>query len=252
MFDDKDLVAELERRLGYTFRRKELAVQALTHRSWVGDFGTDQDKHSETLEFLGDAVIDLVVGAILMDLMPVAGEGELTKTRAFLVNKESLARRASRLGLSDLVRLGHGEDLSGGREKSSILSDAFEAVFGAVFTDSGFDKCFDLLKPYFEDVPDKMPSESAPLGDYKSALQEITQGLFKRLPQYRFEEASGPEHNQVFVFSVLIEGKVIATGSGKSKKLAQQAAAREAISHLHGKEKVEFGPEGDTTGVCKE
>ncbi len=247
MSEDRDLVAELERRLGYTFRRKELGVQALTHRSWVGDFGSEGDTHSETLEFLGDAVIDLVVGALLMKRMAGAGEGELTKHRAFLVRRESLAQRARTLGLQELLRLGRGEELSGGREKDSILADAFEAVFGAVFEDSGFERCVSLLEPFFADTTER-PSQGS-LGDYKSALQEYTQGAMRTLPAYRLREVSGPEHDQVFVFEVLVSGRVIAEGSGRSKKLAQQEAARAALALLTSKEVVDFGSEGDTNGV---
>ncbi len=239
-----DTIALLEQRLGYTFRDKALALQALTHRSYVGDFGTVEDAHSETLEFLGDAVIDLVVGALLMERFPDDEEGELTKKRAFLVNKNSLAKKAERLELGELVRLGKGEDLSKGRTKPSILADAFEAVFGAVFKDSGYDKVAELLEPLFSEINniDGALFTHALFGDYKSALQEITQATHKALPTYRFVDTKGPEHHQVFCFEVLLNGEPLAQGSGHSKKLAQQAAAKKGLELLKARESQKTTP----------
>ena len=236
--EDHELVAELERCMTYTFRDKSLGVQALTHRSWVGDFGKPGDKHSETLEFLGDAVIDLAVGTMLMVHFPEATEGELTKKRAFLVNKNSLAARAEGVGLGPLIRMGRGEQLSGGETKPSILSDAFEAVFGAIFLDSGYDHCATLLAPLFEDCAriDETYSSSELLGDYKSALQEVTQAVFKMLPTYKLKEVSGPEHIQEFVFEVFVGERFLASGQGRSKKSAQQSAAREGLRLLRQKQ----------------
>jgi ribonuclease III len=229
--NDIELVSLLEQSLGYTFKNKDLALHALTHRSWIGDFGKPGNEHSETLEFLGDAVIDLAIATLLMKKYPQWTEGELTKNRAFLVNQKHLSEKGMQINLGELLRIGRGEEHSNGRVKPSILSDAFEAVFGAVYSDSGFNKTLELLTDLFQEIGefDSSISSSIMMGDFKSILQEMTQATYKSLPEYRFIGVKGPEHNQQFLFEVTVNEEFVAEGSGKTKKSAQQEAARLAI-----------------------
>jgi len=228
---EQDSASDLEISLGYHFVRPELLEQALTHRSYAVEHGIDA-LDNERFEFLGDAVLELVVSHLLFTRYGErCREGELTRMRSFLVNESQLATQARRLKLGKHLRLGKGEDRSGGREKQSILSDTFEAVIGAIYLDSGIEKVFSFIKRCFGDLLDQAMDTG--LGqDYKSKLQELTQGRFHSVPVYEIEKVSGPDHQRIFDVAIHFNGQVLQRGSGRSKKEAEQDAARKALCIL--------------------
>jgi ribonuclease-3 len=214
---------DLHDRLGYAFRRPELLAQALTHRS----FGA---RHNERLEFVGDAVLNCVVAHALYDRFPDIHEGDLSRVRASLVNRDALAEVARRLGMSGAIQLGEGEQRSGGPDRPSILADALEALYGAVFLDGGFDAARDVIDRTFgEMLRDVDPTL---LGkDPKTRLQEWLQGRRMPVPDYRIAEVSGEAHAQRFVVECSIPALGIATqGAGSSRRAAEQAAAESAFA----------------------
>jgi ribonuclease-3 len=220
------MIAEgLQKSLGYQFKNEKLITEALTHRSYSKEF------NNERLEFLGDAVMDLIVGEYLFFLYPEAEEGFLSKLRAALVNEESFTRFAKKLDLGKYLKLSNAEENNGGREKPSILSSAFEALIGALYLEAGFDKtkeiALKLLKKVYPEInPDEL------LKDYKTNLQEITQAYFGEVPEYRVINTTGPDHKKQFEIAVYIQGKKYATAKGKSKKVAQQEGAKKTIEIL--------------------
>lgn len=217
----------LEDRMGYTFRNPTLLQTALTH-------GSAQPpgvvRENERLELLGDAVLDLVVTEGLLRLYPDWDEGRLSRQRALLVQTRSLARIARRLGIERALRLGHGEAQSGGRAKPSILAAAFEAVLGALYLDGGLNAARELVEREIlaaEDVYD-----AASQSDWKTALQEETQRRWRVLPSYRLTGCEGPPHAPVFTVEVDVQGRTLGRGEGRSKREAEQAAARQALQRL--------------------
>ncbi len=216
---------ELEKSLGYEFKDEKLLTEALTHRSYK------KDVNNERLEFLGDAVMDLIVGEYLFHLFPKAEEGILSKLRAALVNEDSFTRLAKRLNLGKYLYLSPAEENNNGREKPSILSSAFEAIIGAIYLESGFEKAKEVaLRLLKKEFPVITPEEL--LKDYKTTLQEITQAHFGVVPEYRLINASGPDHKKVFEIGVFIQDREYARAKGKSKKTAQQEGARLTIEML--------------------
>ena len=224
--NDPSQLAALQQKLGYSFAAPGLLLRALTH---VSHERADGIGHNEVLEFLGDAVLDLAISDLLMRGYPERSEGDLSKMRAALVNASTLAEKAARLDLGSLLRLGKGEERSGGRTKSSILAGAFEALLGAVYQDGGFDAAHGLVARFFAaDVKEKKLGQQ----DYKTRLQEISQLLFRAPPAYRIVAESGPDHDKHFVTEIAIGGKVLAKGEGKTKKQAEQQAAKKALGEL--------------------
>ncbi len=225
----------LEDQLGYCFKDKRLLAQALSHRSWaVEQGGNVQD--NELLEFMGDAVLELAVSDLLFARYgDRCREGELTKMRSFLVNETQLSSLARKIGLGNFLLLGKGEDKSGGREKSSILADAFEAVMGAIYLDSGMDTIFDLVERLMGELLDDARDMIAGY-DFKTRLQEFTQSRFHRVPEYRVERISGPDHQRTFHIALYLNGYLVATGAGRSKKAGEQAAAKTALDKLRSEE----------------
>ena len=216
---------ELQKSLGYQFKDEKLITEALTHRSYTKDF------NNERLEYLGDAVLDLIVGEYLFNLFPEFEEGMLSKLRAALVNEESFDKLARRINLGNFLFLSPAEEKNGGRNKPSILSSAFEAVIGAIYLEAGFEKAKEIaLKLLKEEYPEIKPNEL--LKDYKTTLQEITQAHFGVVPEYRLLSAVGPDHKKEFEIGVFIQGKEFARAKGKSKKTAQQEGARLTIEKL--------------------
>lgn len=210
--------------LGYTFRRPDLLRQALTHRS----FGTP---NNERLEFIGDAVLNCVVGAALYERFPALPEGDLSRARAGLVNKDTLARVARSLRLGRDIRLGDGEAKSGGFERPSILADTLEAVFGAVFVDGGFEAARDAIVRCYADVLSDANPESL-AKDPKTRLQEWLQARRWPVPEYVVTGTRGEPHDQMFIVECRIPAlKIVAVGEGTSRRAAEQAAA-EAASAL--------------------
>ncbi len=224
-------IKELEETLGYTFNNPQLLECALTHRSFAAEH-SDISEDNERLEFLGDAVLELVMTRLLFDLYGNAySEGDLTRMRAFLVNEAQLAKQAEGIGLGHYIRLGKGEERSGGRRKKSILADTFEAVMGAIYLDGGLEPCFSFVKRLFNQVLSEITDHFL-IEDYKSTLQELTQARFHVVPTYRVEKISGPDHNRTFEVAIILDGKVLARGEGSSKKKAEQDAAKEALKKL--------------------
>jgi ribonuclease III len=201
---------------------------ALTHRSFAFE-SSDGDGHNERLEFLGDAILGAVVTALIYESYPDLSEGEMARLRASVVNTEALADEARSLGLGEHIRVGKGEEASGGRDKSSLLANAFEAVVGAVFVDQGMAAIERYLRPLFE-VRLKDSVESGRY-DSKTALQEVAVRETGELPTYRIA-SSGPDHDKRFEASVYLSGELYGSGSGRSKKEAEQNAAREALDRL--------------------
>ncbi len=232
-----DKLEEFERILNYTFRNKDLLDRALTHRSFMNECQADSVRDNERLEFLGDAVLELCVSHLLMKKCRDAPEGLLSRMRASIVNERSLARMARHLCVGQFLLLGKGEEASGGRTKNSILSDTLEAVFAAVYLDCGFDETCAFIARLFSPLIDNC-GEGLPRRDYKSGLQEKSQARFKVVPRYRLIDESGPEHDKVFEVEVSVSDIVSKTGVGKSKKEAEQHAARKALEEIEGSVKT--------------
>ena len=220
----KDL-AVLEQTLGYKFNDKKLLIEALTHKSYK------QPYDNERLEFLGDAVLDLIVGEYLFRKFRKSDEGKLSKIRASLVNEDGFDKLARSIGLGDYIYLSNAEENNGGREKPSLLSNAFEAVMGAIYLEAGLKKveeiAIDLIEKNHQDI-----SLDSLFRDYKTTLQELTQARFGITPEYKVISSRGPDHKKEFELAVLIEDKEYARALGKSKKIAQQEAAKLAVAML--------------------
>jgi ribonuclease III len=218
----------LDQALGVSFGDPKIRQAALTHRSYAFEHGTDIT--NERLEFLGDSVLGLVVTDMAYSSHPEMPEGSLAKLRAAIVNMAALADVARSLGLGGIVLLGRGEELSGGRDKSSILADALEAVFGAVYLDRGLDVARELIERLFRP---RMEAYVRGEGDrdYKTILQELASQELRAMPEYRLEER-GPDHEKEFTATVYLAGELSGRGAGRSKKEAEQQAAREAYARL--------------------
>lgn len=228
---NQDQLNRFEGKLGYHFRDLSLLQRSFIHSSYAFEHGKDIGRDNETLEFLGDAVFDLTVGYLLFQRFPDMKEGELTRLRAALVQESHLAFMARDLGLGDYLLLGRGEDASRGREKPSILSCALEAVLGAVFLDGGYEearKVADRLVALHID----QKKEDLYLADSKSRLQEMIQEKHNEGPVYVLEKEEGPDHAKIFHVSVRFQETVLAQGTARSKKEAEQLAAADAIKNF--------------------
>jgi ribonuclease III len=226
----------LQKELGYSFKDPALLLRCLTHVSYDRK---ENEAHNEVLEFLGDAVLDLAVSDLLMQRNPDKSEGDLSRMRAALVNSAVLAEKAALVNLGALLRIGKGEERSGGRTKPSILAGAFEALLGGVYQDGGYQAAHAVVERYFAaDVTAKTLGQH----DYKTRLQEISQRLFREPPVYRVVSETGPDHEKVFVTEIAVGGKVLGKGEGKSKKQSEQHAARKALDALK-KSDEPIGPE---------
>ncbi len=217
---------ELAARLGYAADALGRLPTAVTHKSFANESGQSFE-HNERLEFLGDAVVGLLVASALMEAHPEAPEGTLSRLRASLVNSRSLAEVARALGLGAALRLGRGEEQSAGRQKDSLLADAYEAVLGAVFLDRGLDAADALVTEHLGPRIAKVEIGSADW-DYKTALQELVQARFRCTPAYAVTDDWGPDHAKEFEVTLSVDGSVVAKGVGRSKKLAEREAARRA------------------------
>jgi len=218
---------QLEQCLDYQFKNKDLIIEALTHKSFKKTY------NNERLEFLGDAVLNLIVGEYLFDKFPNSNEGVLSKTRASLVNEQGFTKLAKVINLGDYIYLSDAEDRNKGRYKASILSDAFEAVMGAIYIEGGIKRLKEIVFKLLESSYDTITLDEL-FRDYKTALQEITQAKFGSIPEYRLENTTGPDHQKEFELSLWVNDKYYATAKGKSKKLAQQASAQIALKKLKG------------------
>jgi ribonuclease III len=218
--------SELERRIGFTFKDRRLFDLAMTHRSFAYEHGNLPN--NERLEFLGDSVLGIVVTRALYDRFPHEAEGDLAKRRAALVNANVLAEVAREIGLGSAIRLGRGEELTGGADKSSILADTFEALLGAVYLDRGMRRARKLILAL---MTSRITGEVAVARDWKTALQELCSAKFGELPEYRVSE-SGPDHQKRFRALVILHGTEYGSGEGRSKKEAEQQAAKIAVGRL--------------------
>ena len=228
--NNADNLRELQVLLGYEFADTALLQQALIHSSY-GFEKNLAEKNNETLEFLGDAVLDLAVSDMLFKTYQGVTEGELTKMRAGLVREATLADMARTLRLGDFLMLGKGEESSHGREKASILSSAFEALIRAIYLDGGYESALGLVSKHFVSLlPAK--KEKILVDDAKSLLQEKLQEQFNQAPIYNLDKEEGPGHAKNFTVSVRFEGEVLGTGSGSSKKVAEQRAAAAALDGI--------------------
>ena len=215
----------LHKRLGYQFKDQNLIVEALTHKS------SKQPYNNERLEFLGDAVLDLIVGEYLYREFQDVAEGELSKLRASLVNEKSFEKLARLLNLGEYIYISLAEENNAGREKSSLLSNAFEAIIGALYLEAGLEKARTLAISLLEEAYPKIDMDAI-FRDHKTTLQELTQAHFGVTPEYRLVRSFGPDHKKEFEIAVNIRGKDLALASGKSKKEAQQKAAMIALEIL--------------------
>src|SRR5438067_782952 len=229
MPDDENPYARLETKLGYTFADRARLESALTHKSYLNENPTWGGPDNERLEFLGDAVLDLVVGHLLMEAQPTRTEGELSKTRAALVSEQGLAEVSVELQLGEWLFLGRGEEQSGGRRKPSVLADACEALVAAIYLDGGFDAAFAVVRHLFG--PRAASTGEAGLHDFKTRLQE--RAARRRLHvRYHMVQEQGPDHDKTFEIAAHIGDREYARGIGKTKKEAEQRAAESALRAL--------------------
>lgn len=221
-------LSRLNKTVGYSFKQPELLLQAFTHSSYVNEHIDSSLQDNERLEFLGDAVLDLVISHLLMERFQNAEEGDLSKYRAMIVDEAGLYQVALVLQLGDFLLLGKGEEQSQGREKPSILANTVEALLGAIYLEAGYDETMKIISRLFSFLIERIGTKEM-IHDFKSLLQEYTQQIFKTLPKYRLVEESGPAHDRTFNVVLTLDGKVLSEQQGKSKKEAEQKAAREAF-----------------------
>ena len=218
-------MSELENRIHYTFKNKKLLHEALSHSSYANE--GKRTRSNERLEFLGDSVLSIIVAKHLFTHYTHLPEGELTKLRASLVCEKSLHEFACDFGLGEFLLLGKGEELTGGRERPSIIADAFEALLAAIYLDGGMEQARKFVLQF---IPEHLnPKQAKGLNDYKTTLQEIIQQNPEERVRYVLVEESGPDHDKTFTFEVHLNSNVIGKGSGHSKKQAEQNAAKEAL-----------------------
>jgi ribonuclease III len=220
--------AELESALGHRFADRTLLERALTHRSYAHEKG-HPDVHSESLEFLGDAVLALGVSQMLCRRFEEVEVGDLSRARSFLVSEANLARKARSLGLGAHLRLGRGEEKGGGREKDSLLSDAYEALLAAVYLDAGLSAAMSVVSEQFSSQVSRLKPGARTSQDFKTDLQEALQAVGLPIPVYRVTGETGPDHRKTFSVDLTIAGRRVAHGSGTSKKAAEQMAAEAAL-----------------------
>jgi len=229
---EKDLMLkDLENKLDYKFKNRDILQEALTHPSFQNIKLNNKTTNNQRLEFLGDAVLDLIVTEHLYRKLISFSEGKLTKIKSIIVSKDTLAKWAIHLSLGKYILLGKGEDLTGGRKKLSILADCFEALLGAMYLDSGIIKTkkiiLSLIKEEIELIIKGKYEE-----DFKTLLQEISQKKMKCLPEYRLIKEKGPDHKKIFCVEVRLKKVTYGTGDGENKKEAEQDAAKDALKKL--------------------
>ena len=227
-------ISEIQNKLGYFFENPELLIQSLTHSSYANENMKSGMASNERLEFLGDSLLGMTVAVLIYENKPELTEGQMTKLRAELVCEKSLAALANEIGLGAYIMLGHGEENGGGRRRPSILADAFEAVLAAIYLDGGFKPTICFISDRFKRLlDDPLKSNS----DYKTLLQEMIQVRPGQIHVYEIIGETGPDHNKTFTVEVKLNGKPYGTGIGKSKKSAEQEAAKAAIDNIA---KIEF------------
>ncbi len=228
---EKSLKA-LQKKILYNFKSVDLLDQGLKHKSFVHENLESVAEDNERLEFLGDAVLNLVVGDLIMKLHPDYSEGNLSRLRAAVVNQARLAEIAREISLGEFLLLGKGEEMTRGREKDSILASSLEALLAAVYLDRGFNKAHQVISRLFSPLLEMAEKEEF-YQDFKTRLQEVSQETLKATPRYLLAKNFGPDHNKVFGVKVVIQEKVAGIGAGKSKKEAEQRAANRTLKNLH-------------------
>lgn len=222
---------KFEKEIGLKFKDEELLKRSLTHRSFLNEHDNEELKSNERLEFLGDAVLELVVSEFLFNEYPDRAEGELTSFRAAVVRTDSLAKISKKLGLGEYLLMSKGEEMTGGREKEYLLANTFEAVIGGLYIDQGYEPVKEFLTKHL--VPQIATIVKYRLDiDAKTKLQEKTQNVFKKTPVYKVIKEKGPDHDKVFTVVVKINGKVYGEGEGITKQKAEDAAASKALRKL--------------------
>jgi ribonuclease-3 len=222
-------LSDIQQRIACTFKDPGLLERALTHKSYANE--NRLSYHNERMEFLGDAVLNLTVSEYLMRTCPDSTEGDLSRLRAAIVSEPTLAAIAREIGLGAHILLGRGEEQTGGRNKDSLIADCLEALIASVYLDGGQDAANEFILRFFEDTI-KKTCTSGGIIDYKTELQELCQERLRQLPEYRVASESGPDHQKQFEVELLIKGQVSGRGTGKSKKEAEQRAAKEALEKL--------------------
>jgi ribonuclease-3 len=228
----RDEFDEIETRIGYRFRDRGLLEHALTHKSRAAEDVSGGVSDNESLEFLGDAVLGLVVADALFRQYPNYNEGQKSKIKASVVSTQALARQAENMQLGEHLILGRGEEKTGGRFKQALLADAYEALIAAIYLDGGIDAAETFLRRELKDAIDAGAAQNFVGQDYKSALQERVQALGRPLPDYRIAGEAGPDHRKTFSVEVVVGGEVLGAATGRAKKEAEQEAARLAIARL--------------------
>ncbi len=221
-------LALLEKKLPYSFRNKAILEEACRHSSFVNELPKERLRDNERLEFLGDAVLSLVISHMLMREYPDLSEGDLSRMRAGLVNENQLAEVAKKLKIGDFLSLGKGEMQTGGRNKKSILADALEAIIAAIYLDGGFKAAFLFVEKRFAKLLAPLAQGEKGI-DFKSKLQEMVQVTHKKMPRYKVTGEIGPDHNKTFIVKIEVAG-FTAEGKGKTKKMAEQDAAKKILA----------------------
>ena len=229
---DRTRLARLEEIHGYVFRDILLHEEALTHRSQLNEISEEGRRDNERLEFLGDAVLGLIVAEWIMEAYPNEPEGDLTRLRSALVKEKKLAEVARELNLGEFLYLGKGEEQMEGRRKRSILADAFEAIVGAIYLDGGLEAVRDFVRRTFQTLLEEAKTNQNLLTDAKTRLQELMLTLFRRSPVYEVAEERGPDHAKTFVIHLRLNDRTLARGKGGSKKEAEQHAAEQFLKNL--------------------
>ncbi len=229
LFFSPEIIHEIQQKVGIVFTDTTLLFNVFIHRSYLNEHRNFPLPSNEKLEFLGDSVLSLATSIYLYRHYQHLKEGDYTDIKASIVRTESLANAARELGLGAYLQLSKGEEKGGGRQKTNILADVFEALIASIFIDVGFDKAYTFIKTHlFKDTLDTIVTQRLFLSP-KSHLQEVTQALYKQLPEYELIEAAGPEHKKHFIVSVLVNKRKMAEGEGKSKKQAEENAAQNAL-----------------------
>ncbi|MGE0127121.1 MAG: ribonuclease III [Blastocatellales bacterium] len=225
----EEMLARLENEIGYFFRDRNLLRRALTHRSYANEQAEPRPPHNEALEFLGDAVLEFLISAWLLELYPTQTEGTLSKMRAYTVSAVNLQKQAARLQLGAYLLLNRGEEKTGGRNKMALQVDAYEALIAAIYLDRGIEAAKDFLRREFAETLAEIDPQDLTATDYKTALQERLQSVGLPTPHYAIVESLGPDHRRVFRVELRVNGQCFATGEGATIKGAHQAAARAAL-----------------------
>jgi ribonuclease-3 len=232
-------LSELEGKLGYTFNNQAFLQQAVTHKSHAHEADEEDSLHNESMEFLGDAVLGFLITDLIYRAFPSMNEGRLSKIRAYLVSSTSLSVLAKEIDLPQYLRLGKGEEKTGGRKKKALSANAFEAVIAAIYLDSGMEAVGSFLRPLYTPIIDEIRAGRAVVEDPKTTLQEFLQARSMPAARYIVSAETGPEHRKIFHVDLLIGEKKVASASGTTKKKAEIQSAEIALRQLHSSENQE-------------